>query len=58
MVLNISLVPNPSHQAMLVVKVLNLEGYFQHENIATYTNHDSKGHILYPNIYGRVKHGL
>jgi len=24
----------------------------------TNTNHDSKGHILYPNIYGRVKHGL
>jgi hypothetical protein len=23
-----------------------------------YTNHDSKGHVLYANIYGRVKHGL
>jgi hypothetical protein len=22
------------------------------------TNHDSKGHVLYANIYGRVKHGL
>jgi hypothetical protein len=25
---------------------------------AFYTNHDSKGRIVYANIYGRVKHGL